>query len=190
MEKLELVYDDYKRLVDRYNQLQDGSFADFKIFGILGPVLIGASSILDSAKIGLFNKPEGLFLILLLIILLIFIITFRDVSKQVYINQLGYNIRMAEKYLQSKILEGDEKGNFQIFTLRQSWIEKYYNLSKLAFGGFMIVFVLIILVLPTVILWQKGPLYAIILDVITIALFAIHSVITKQIFEKAYNYEV
>ena len=69
MEKLELVYDDYKRLVDRYNQLQDGSFADFKIFGILGPVLIGASSILDSAKIGLFNKPEGLFLILLLIIM-------------------------------------------------------------------------------------------------------------------------
>jgi len=52
MENIEIVYGEYKRLIERHDQLLDSSFNDFKLYGILGPVLIGASTLIE----GLFNS--------------------------------------------------------------------------------------------------------------------------------------
>ena len=189
MENTELVYSEYKRLVDRYDQLLDSSFADIKLYGILGPLLMGSSSLLQTPKINLINDPNELFAILLLLIFLISIIAYRDLLKQSYLQQLGFNIGRYELYLREKILSSKEF-NFEIFSLRKSWVEKYYNITKISYAGFIFVFFLTVTVFPALILWKQSCKLSIIISVITILLLIIHSVLSSIIFKKSNNYEI
>jgi hypothetical protein len=190
MEKIELIYSEYKRLVERYDQLLDSSFADIKLYGVLGPLLIGSSSLLESEKWNIIKSPKELFAFLLLIIFVIAIIAFRDLLKQSYLQQLGYNIRKYEIYLRNNWLDNSEQIEYEIFTLRKSWLEKYYGITKIAYAGFLFVFCLTIAIIPTILLWNQDGRLAIIIAIITISLIVIHSLLSAIVFNKTNKYEV
>jgi|JFJP01.1.fsa_nt_gi hypothetical protein len=187
MENIEIIYGEYKRLIERHDQLLDSSFNDFKLYGILGPVLIGASTLVE----GLFNsRSDNLFIILLLIEFLIAIIAFRDLLKQIYINQLGFNIGKYEIFLRDKLLQDIDKSKYEIFCLRKSWIEKYFSLTRVSYKGFLMVLFITITSIPFLILWgfnYHG--YAKILTLITFLLFSLYAFLAYSIFKKSNNYE-
>ncbi len=190
MEKLDIFYEEYKRMVDRHNQLLDSSFNDFKLYGIIGPVLLGSSKFVGDY----FNiNGDILFAILLLIELLISIIAFRDLLKQIYINHLGYNINRMEVFLRDKILIEAEKEKFEIFNIRKSWIEKYFPLTKETYISFILVLFLTITIIPFFILWnmvENGRIYAIILTLIISILFTIYVLLALIIFKKSNKNEI
>lgn len=188
MENTELVYSEYKRLVERYDQLLDSSFADIRLYGILGPLLMGSSSLLQTPQINLIKDSFELFVVLLLLIFLIAIIAYRDLLKQTYLQQIGYNIRKYELYLRDKVLTSKEI-DYEIFTLRKSWVERYFNITKISYAGFLFIFFLTITVIPALILWKQCWKLSVILSVITIFLLIIHSILSSIIFKKTNNYE-
>jgi len=188
MENIELIYTEYKRLVERYDQLLDSSFADIKLYGILGPLLLGSTTFLKSLNSLAFKESFSLFTILLLLIFIIAVVAFRDLLKQSYLQQLGYNIGKYEIYLHKKILDESEQSEFLIFTLRKSWLEKYYKITKVAYVGFIFIFVITITAIPILILWNT-PLLAILITIITSILLSIYSILSSIIFNKTNKYE-
>lgn len=188
MENIDIIYEEYKRLVNRHDQLLDSSFNDFKLYGILGPVLIGGSTVLLKYT----ENMKDLFLILLLIEFLIAIIAFRDLLKQIYINQIGYNINKIESFLRDHVISDDKKSKYEIFSLRKSWIEKYFSLTKKAYIGFLCVLFITVTVIPVSILLciEKDAYNAILLASTILVVFSFYVLITYSVFKKSGQYEV
>lgn len=189
MENLEIIYSEYKRLVDRYDQLLDGSFSDIKLYGVIGPILIGSSTVLESLEIDFFKSAQDLFVFLLSIILLIALIAFRDLIKQSYLQQLGYSIGKTELVLRDAICKSNLNNNCELFVLRKSWLEMYYNITALAYSGFVFIFFIILVVVPLLLLWNRSSCLAIIIGVISLSLLLIHAILSYVIFHKTNKYE-
>ena len=79
----------------------------------------------------------------MLLFFIIAIIAFRDLIKQIYILHHCYNIKKSEEYIKTKY--GEE---FEVFNLRKSWLEKYYELMRITYFGFIAVFFLPLILFP------------------------------------------
>jgi hypothetical protein len=147
---IDLIYSEYKRLVERYDKLLDSSFEDFKLYGAVGSIftLIG---FLEKNEINIVSEKGDTklyFSIMLLLVFFIAIIAFRDLIKQSYVVHLSFNIKQYERYIRDKFISKPEDKEYAIFNLRESWAKKYFSLTGTAYSGFLIVFFIPILCLP------------------------------------------
>ena len=180
MEKLEITYNEYVRLVERHDKILDSSFNDIKLFGVVGTAIgfIGAlkkSGFLDMMA----YQEEVYFVIILVLFFLIAIISYRDLLKQVYIVHLTYNIKKMEDYFRENYFEDD-----RIFRLRKSWHEKYFPILKRSYSAFVLIFFIPLIILPIFLFWENDSMiYGITMSTIMVVILAIYSILVNNIYE-------
>ncbi|HCT29793.1 MAG TPA: hypothetical protein DIW31_03445 [Bacteroidales bacterium] len=187
---IDLIYSEYKRLVERYDKLLDSTFEDFKLYGVLGSIftIIG---ILEKNGIKIFNDQGDTklyFFLMLLMVFIIAIIAFRDLIKQTYLVHLSYNIKQYEQLIKDAFVKVNTR--YEIFNLRDSWAKKYFRLTRIAYTGFLIVFFIPILCLPLYFFSSKDSIpYGIALSLIISFVISVYLVMISFIFKKALENE-
>lgn len=145
MDKIEIAYKEYVRLIERHDKILDSTFEDFKLYAVFGAFFTLLLSFINSKHFDLISdNQEGIgqlsFIVSLFAFMLIALIASRDLLKQTYIIHLTYNIRKMEEYLQSQMLSEEDRAKYEIFNLRKSWLEKYFQLLAKSYSFFMVIF--------------------------------------------------
>lgn len=197
MEKMETVYKEYVRLVERHDKLLDSSFEDFRLYTIIGSlftILIGLVNTdffkNSDMKMSIENIGFFSFLISLITFFLIALIAARDLLKQTYITHLTYNIRKLEQYIQDALLSDEDKSKYEIFNLRKSWIDKYFISLQKSYSFFVLIFLSLIAIIPLTLFFLGHCLYGIILCVIILLTMIFYGILIKFIYSRPVNYEI
>jgi hypothetical protein len=194
MEKIEIVYKEYIRLVERHDKLLDSSFEDFRLYAVIGSLFTIIVGIMNAdLDIPLKLKEESIddltFLASLFTFLLISLIAARDLLKHTYITHLAFNIKKIEQFIRDTLLSDEDKYKYEIFNLRKSWIEKYFPVLQKSYSFFVLIFFLIIAILPITLFILSLPFYGIILCTIVILTMLFYSFLLKHIYSRSKKYE-
>jgi hypothetical protein len=196
MGKIDTIYKEYVRLIERHDKLLDGSFEDFRLYAIIGSLF---TIIIGFINTDLFNESflnngkesidDFTFLISLFTFLLVALIAARDLLKQTYITHLTYNIRKLEKYIQDSLLTEEDRSRYEIFNLRRSWLEKYFNVLQKSYSFFLLIFFSLIALIPVTVFFLGYIQYGIILSVIILITIVFYSVLIRFIYLRTYKEE-
>ena len=195
----DMIYAEYVRIIERRDNMLDGSFKDFRLYSVLGYFFVIVGTI-KKLGVKIFNTANDnlssittvkvtdnnisditYFIILLLLFFIIAIIAYRDLIKQTYIVHLDYNIKKFEEHLRNNILKESE-----IFILRKSWHEKFYNILKKTYSGFTAIFFLPLLVFPFF-LFTTNKIYGIILSLIMLLVLVFYAILLNKIYESNHS---
>lgn len=159
-QRLEYLYKEYVRLSDNAEAFIKSTLDDFKLFGVVGAIIViwkpiselilSANSKLDPALV--------LFLGFLSLLTILGVIALFNIYKQSYAWYLIYNLQLYEVEIRKEIGEAEDSKvfNFNISKQRSKFSKAY----RLTFRAFVFLFALAIVAIPFLVLCYSNILYA------------------------------
>jgi hypothetical protein len=193
MERIELVYEEYKRLCERRDKLLDKSFNDFKLLGAIGSTLVIFISIFKNNFLEIVNELNleiiDKILIFTIMFLVFSIIAIRDLIINVYISHTEFDLYKIEKIL---------KRNFHptrgLFENGKSWRKKFFKIRGRVYATFTVyvlflVYIIILFIfskeLQCLFMGSSGFRYEwIFLIVIPMGTFFVYSWLIRTIYKE------
>ncbi|MBW4514270.1 MAG: hypothetical protein KME11_03495 [Timaviella obliquedivisa GSE-PSE-MK23-08B] len=187
-QRLKYLYKEYVRLNDKADDLIKSTFEDFKLFGVVGAVILIWKPIAELTLPASPRLNSSLFLFLgfLSLLTVLGLIALSNLIKQSYAWYFVHNLQAYEMEIKKELGEVEDS---QIFNFNMGKEEAKFIISsyQLSYRTFTISFAIVVTLLPFIILCYSNIFYALLYLLISFFGFALYLQIFRRMVKQYSN---